>query len=164
MNEQQKEDLDLLKEYIANPLCALKVYAPFCRFRDYFTLHIHPNIRHDIKQTLGRMMLESVFECEQLLPRCQFGSRRGKLTATMEFLHHFAFILSGVEFRATHAELGVSIRQATEMVMLIKEIQSQMGKFRNYLRHTTEEDDCQDPQPTGEGSEQVLTKGSCALM
>lgn len=163
MNESQKEDLELLEEYISNPLKSLPVYAPFCRFQEYFALNVEPNIKHEIKISLGRMMLNDVFECMRLLPKCQFGTRKSKLTATGDFLDKFAFLLAGIEFLATHKDLGVSIRQATETVILIKEIQSQMGKFRSYLRHSTGDDDCQDPQLTGDGSGQVLTKGSCAL-
>ena len=151
MNESQKSDIELLEQYISNPLNALPVYAPFCRFQAYFVINIEPNIRHDVKISLGRMMLETVFRSLALLPKCQFGTRRSKLRATMDFLDNFAFLLSSVEFLALHKEFGVSVAQATEMVMLIKEIQSQMGKFSSYLRHATEDDDRQDPQPTGDG-------------
>lgn len=137
-----------MKQIISNPLNALKVYAPFKRLQSYYALHVHKNIVHDIKMSLGRMMLESLFECDVLLPKCQFGTREEKLEATKEFLHRFAFLLSGTEFLITNGNLGVSVRQGTEMVMLIKEVQQQMGGFHRYLCR-------QQSEPTGEGSEQV---------
>ena len=155
--EEQQQEIRELERLIANPLNALKVYAPFKRLRAYFVLTIYDNIVHKVKTSLGRMMLDAIFECDALLPRCQFGTRAGKLAATQEFLHRFAFLLSAVEFLVMNDNLGVSVRQATEMVMLIKGIQDQMGGFEKYLRREPESQEYrQDPQPTGEGSEQVL--------
>ena len=150
--DERKQELAELDKLIGNPLNAMKVYAPFKRLRAYYALHIHKNIVHHVKQSLGKMMLDAIFECDLLLPKCQFGTKASKLEATQEFLHMFAFLLSGVEFLVMNENLGVSVKQATEMVMLIKEVQDQMGGFQRYLRNECR----QIPKPTGEGSEQVL--------
>lgn len=153
---ERKKELDELDRLIGNPLNAMKVFAPFKRLRAYFVLSIYDNIVHKVKMSLGRKMLYAIFECDQLLPRCQFGTLRSKLAATVEFLHHFAFLLSAVEFLAINDNLGVSVRQATEMVMLIKEIQDQMGGFEKYLRREPDNNEYrQSLQPTGQEGEQV---------
>lgn len=153
--EQIRTEMKTLEDIIDNPLNALPVFGPFKRFREYFVVHVHPNIKRDIRHTLGTMMLTSVFECDELLPRCQFGTRRSKLEATGEFLRKIGFLLSAVEFLAKTPNMGVSIRQATELVMHIKEIRRQMYGFEKYLSRTGIEEYRQNLQPKGEKSEQV---------
>ena len=157
MTKEDREALEELRRAIGNPLNALKVYAPFKRLRAYYALHVHKNIVVHLQRSLGKMMLDAIFECDALLPRCQFGTLRGKLEATESFLHRMAFLLSAVEYLAESADVGVSIRQATEMVSLIKEIQAQMGGFKKFLQE--EEYRRRSPQPTGAGSVQAVDKG-----
>ena len=147
--EEIQNELREFESLVSNPLNALRVYAPFKRFRRYYVLVVYKNLHHDVKQSLGKKMLDAVFECDLLLPRCQFGNKSTKLAATEDFMHNFSFLLSGVEFLAL-SNVGLSIKQATELVMLIKEIQAQMGAFSKYLKT---EGSHQFPQPTGEGSE-----------
>lgn len=161
LTEEQKQQLKQLEVLIGNPLNALDVYAPFKRFEEYYILVVDGNLHVKIQRTYGHVITERILECRQLLPKCQFGTRLSKLQATESFLHSFATILGCVEFIVLH-DVGVSINQGAELVMLIKEIRSQMGGFRKYLENSLE--NCQNPEPTGEGSEQVKTKGSPALM
>lgn len=161
LTEEQKRQLRQLEELIGNPLNALSVYAPFKRFEDFFIMVVHDNLHVKIQRSYGRVIVEEILSCRKSLPKCQFGTRASKLAATMDFLNSFATILGCMEFITMH-DVGVSINQATELIMLIKDIRSQMGGFQKYLENQKE--DCQDPEPTGEGSEQVKTKGSPALM
>lgn len=149
MKMNPQDELKTAEQVIDNPLNALKVYAPFKRFRDYFILVCNPNLHIKIQRSVGQRVVDTIIDCEALLPYCQFGKRQDKLNATEEFLKKFAFILAEIEF-ITMNNVGVSVRQVTELVMLIKEIRAQMGGFRKYLVNGG---DCQNPQPTGEGSE-----------
>lgn len=153
--EQIQKELQTLEDIVDNPLNALPVFGPFKRFRRYFVVDVLRNINNEIRHTLGAKMLNAIFDCDELLPRCQFGTRKGKLEATEEFLHKFGFLLSAVEFLAMTPNMGVSIRQATELVMNIKEIRRQMHGFEKYLSRTEIEEYRRNLQPKGEESEQV---------
>ena len=159
--EEQRQLLRQLEELIGNPMNALDVYAPFKRFEEYFILTVFGNLNVQIQRSYGKTITDEILKCRVLLPKCQFGTRTSKLAATVDFLNAFATILGCIEFIILH-NVGVSINQGAELVMLIKEIRSQMGGFRKYLENSLE--NCQNPEPTGEGSEQVKTKGSPALM
>lgn len=152
LTEEQKQQLKQLEVLIGNPLNALDVYAPFKRFEEYYILVVDGNLRVKIQRTYGRVITERILECRQLLPKCQFGTMLSKLQATESFLYSFATILGCVEFIVLH-DVGVSINQSVELAMLIKEIRSQMGGFQKYLENQKE--NCQNPKPTDEGSEQV---------
>ena len=152
LTDNQKRQLKQLDELIGNPLNALPVYAPFKRFEEYYVLVANDNLNVKVQRLYGRLIGEKILECRVLLPKCQFGTKLSKLNATVDFLNAFSTILGCVEFIALH-DVGVSINQATELVMLIKEIRSQMGGFQKYLE--LQKENCQNPEPTGEGSEQV---------
>lgn len=152
LTEEQKRQLKQLETLIGNPLNALDVYAPFKRFEEYYVLVVDGNLHVKIQRTYGRIITEQILECRKLLPQCQFGTKLDKLQATKGFLNAFATILGCVEFIVLH-DVGASINQSTELAMLIKEIQSQMGGFQKYLENQVE--NCQNPKPTDEGSEQV---------
>lgn len=157
LTDEEKQSIEQL---IDNPLNALPVYAPFKRLETFYVMVVHDNLHVKIKRSYGAMILEQINLCCILLPKCQFGTVKSKLRATEQFLWAFASILCMVEFVVMH-DVGVTVRQATELVMLIKEIQSQMGGFRKYLH---QEDNRQNPEPAGEGSEQVFSKGAPTLM
>ena len=150
LTDEQYAALKELESLIGDPLNALDVYAPFKRFEEYFTLVVYDNLHVKIQRQHGQLIFQQIMACRVLLPKCQFGTRANKLQATKDFLDAFATILGGIDFIAMH-DVGVSIGQSTELVMIIKEIQRQMGGFRKYLEN--EEGIHQNPQPTGEGSE-----------
>lgn len=152
LTDEQRHNLLQLEELIGNPLNSLAVYAPFKRFQEYFILTVYGNLHVNVQRSYGRKVVDKILECHDALPKCQFGTRTSKLAATVDFLHAFATILSCVEFMVMH-NVGISINQGAELVMLIKEIRSQMGGFRKYLENASE--NRQNLKPTGKGGEQV---------
>lgn len=146
-----EEEIKTIEEFAAiadNPMNALKVYAPFKRFARFFLLVSYDNLNVKVKGSVGDVIVDRLMDCYTLLPKCQFGKRESKIAATEAFLYDFATILACVEFIVEN-NVGISIRQGTELLFLIKEIQTQMGGFKRYLNKECH----QDSEPTGERSE-----------
>lgn len=142
-----------------NPLDALAIYRRIKDLRAYFTQVVFWNLQHDLRNTVGRRLLDSLFDAVPLVSTLQTErDTETKLVALRRLLALTRCIYDAVEYLSSITDgRGISLDHAAFMYEILADIEKQDRSLGKALRDY--DGGSRIPQPTGQGASNEIVEG-----
>lgn len=143
-----------------NPLDALAIYRRIKDLRAYFTQVVFWNLQHDLRNTVGRRLLDSLFDAVPLVSTLQTErDTETKLAALRRLLVLTRCIYDAVEYLSSITDgRGISLDHAAFMYEILADIEKQDRSLGKALRDY--DGGSRIPQqPTGQGASNEIVEG-----